>query len=219
MSEFRPSLFSRSEEVGILTAPVDARRILSVGISTGGIAEMRMAHDNPEVQIVATTIDHQGAQFAEELIKENNLEDRVHVRVEDVVEPLAYPDGSFDYAYARLVLHYLSKQDLRIALSSLHRVIKTNGKLFTVVRSTKCPDIRQSGSTYDPVTGFTTCIASNGDQYSRYYHTERTIMDAIITAGFIIDSTKSYDEQLFVDFQRTQVARHADNVIELIATK
>jgi ubiquinone/menaquinone biosynthesis C-methylase UbiE len=219
MSEMEKPMFSRSEEAGILWVPVDAQRILSVGISTGGIAEMRIAESNPDAQIVATTIDQKGANHAKKLIKKNKLDDQIHVLIEDVTEPLPHPEGSFDYVYARLVLHYLSKPDLKVALSSLHRVVKTGGKLFTVVRSTQCPDARQAGATYDPTTGFTTCTGNNGDEYSRYYHTNNTITGAVAGAGFTINSAKSYDEQLFVDFMRTKVADHTDNVIEVVATK
>ncbi len=219
MSEYAGSMFSRSEDTGIALAPQDAERILSVGISTGGIAEMRMAESNPDALIVATTIDQEGAAFAENLIEENGLSERILTRVEDVTDPLPYLDESFDYIYARLVLHYLSKPDLATALDGLYRVVKNKGKLFVVVRSTDCPDAKQPDSTYDPETGFTTCIAKNGDTYSRYYHTESSIAEAVTAAGFHVDSTESYDEQLFVDFKRTQVADHTDNVIELVATK
>ncbi len=219
MSEYAGSMFSRSEDAGIELVPENAERILSVGISTGGIAEMRMAEDNPDALIIATTIDNEGAAFAENLIEENGLSERIFTRVEDVTDPLPYLDESFDYVYARLVLHYLSKPDLAMALDGLHRVVKNKGRLFAVVRSTDCPDAKQSGSTYDPETGFTTCTGKNGDTYSRYYHTESSIADAVAAAGFTVDSTKSYDEQLFIDFKRTQAAEHTDNVVELVATK
>jgi cyclopropane fatty-acyl-phospholipid synthase-like methyltransferase len=211
--------FSRSEQAGIALAPVDAQNILSVGISTGGIAEMRMADLRPEAHIVATTIDQKGADFAQNLIRENGYDDRIDVRIEDVSQPIEYVDGTFDYVYARLVLHYLNKTDLATALSGLHRVVRTRGNLFAVVRSTNCPDAKQEGATYDPETRFTTCVGGNGDSYSRYYHTEQTLADAVIRAGFVVNSTETYDEQLYIDFMRTKIAPTLDNVVALVATK
>lgn len=211
--------FSRSEHTGIELVPLDARNILSVGISTGGIAEMRIADQHPDTHIVATTIDRKGAEFAQNLINENGYGDRIEVRIEDITEPMEYDDNSFDYVYARLVLHYLNQSDLATALTGLHRVVKTNGNLFAVVRSTNCPDAKQPGAIYDPETHFTTCIGKNGDTYDRYYHSEQTLADAVIHAGFVVDSTNSYDEQLYVDFMRTQISPTLDNVVELVATK
>ncbi len=218
MSEYIP-MFSRSEEAGIALTPDDAEQILSVGISTGGIAEIRMAENSPSAHIVATTIDIAGAKFAQEYIDQAGYSDSIDVKIEDVTEPMPYADETFDYVYARLVLHYLSKHDLATALSGLHRVVKTKGKLFTVVRSTDCPDARQADSTYNPTTGFTTCTGKNGDKYSRYYHSPGSIANAIARAGFKIDSLDAYDEQLFIDFKRTEIADHTDNVIEVVATK
>lgn len=213
------SQFSYSENVGIELVPSDAQNIISVGISTGGIAEMRMADLRPNAHIIATTIDEKGADFTSDLIAKNGYNNRIDVRIEDITQPMDYSDGAFDYAYARLVLHYLSRKDLATALDGLYRVVKTRGNLFAVVRSVDCPDAKQPGATYDPTSRFTTCIGANGRPYSRYYHTEQTLASAVMQSGFVVDSKRTYDEQLFVDFERTQVAPNTDNVVELIATK
>lgn len=210
--------FSTSEEHGLgLMSPQDLL-IYSVGISTGGVAEIRMAQLNPNRQIIATTIDSKGADFATRRIAEAGLNERIQVKLEDVAQLLPYKDGNFDYIYARLVLHYLSKQKLKSTLGELHRVLQPDKKLFVVVRSVNCPDAQRQDAILDPETCLTTCEGKDY-KYSRYFHTDKSISDALVQAGFAILSVGSFDEQLFVDFERTKVSSHMDNVIEVVAKK
>jgi ubiquinone/menaquinone biosynthesis C-methylase UbiE len=215
---------STSEDHGIELLTSSDRNVLSVGISTGGVAEIRMATSDPERHIIATTIDGKGLSFAEKYIAEQNLDTQIETKVEDVSEPLDYPEDSFDYIYARLVLHYLPEAKLQSTLLELRRVLKPGGKLYIVVRSTKCPDATAEGAQYDPETHLTTHTAIDEKtggtySYSRYFHTEESIRDYVTAAGFTVSYVKSYDEQLYVDFMRTKLSDNTDNVIELLAVK
>jgi cyclopropane fatty-acyl-phospholipid synthase-like methyltransferase len=214
--------FSQSEDSGIELLPVEAKKIYSVGISTGGVAEIRMAHERPNAHIIATTIDEKGVVFAQERIAEAGLTSQVETKLEDVSKPLEYADGYFDYVYARLVLHYLPKNRLHDALKELYRVLRIGGKMFVVVRSVNCPDATREGAEYNEETGLTTCTVHDGDhtyRYARYFHSEQTITNAVKTAGFTVQSVKSYDEKLFKDFMRTIPADHTDNIIQVIAER
>lgn len=215
---------SISEDNGIAALTNDDLQVLSVGISTGGVAEIRMAEVNPERHIVATTIDEEGVAFAQKYIAEKHLDGQIEAKIEDVAEPLPYADAHFDYIYARLVLHYLAKDKLVAALAELHRVLKPGGKLFVVVRSTDCPDARREDAHFDPATNLTSCTfldekTGKAHSYSRYFHTEESISKYVSDAGFDVAYTKAYDEHLYVDFMRTQLSPKTDNVIELLATK
>ena len=133
-------------------------------------------------------------------------------------------DNHFDYAYARLVLHYLPKDVLVSALAELYRVLKPGGKCFVVVRSTKCPDAVREDAVFDPETNLTSCTDVDKEtgkkySYSRFFHTEESISTYVRDAGFTVSYVKSYDEHLFVDFMRTVRSPKLDNVIELLATK
>jgi len=214
--------FSKSEEAGIELLPADAGHIYSIGISTGGIAEMRMARQLPNAHIIATTIDVKGAAFAEERIAEESLSSQITVKVEDVAQPLPYEDGHFDYVYARLVLHYLAKDVLQEALAEIRRVLKPGGTIFVVVRSTECADAKRENATYDPKTCLTTGAVIEGNKtyhYSRYFHTEQTISEALKDADFLVSSLERYDETLFKDFMHTVPTDHLDNVVQVVATK
>ncbi len=215
---------SISEDNGIATLTNDDLQILSVGISTGGVAEIRMAEANPKRHIVATTIDEEGVAFAKKYITERHLDGQIEAKIEDVAEPLPYTDAHFDYIYARLVLHYLPKDKLVAALDELHRVLKAGGRLFVVVRSTKCPDATREDAHFDPATNLTSCSFTDDKtgkvhSYSRYFHTEDSISKYVAGAGFNVAYTKAYDEHLYVDFMRTELSPKTDNIIELLATK
>jgi len=215
---------STSEDHGIAALTNDNLQVLSVGISTGGVAEIRMAEANPERHIVATTIDQEGVAFDKKYIAERHLENQIEVKIEDVAEPLPYQDAHFDYIYARLVLHYLPKDKLVEALAELYRILKPGGRLFVVVRSTKCPDATRKEAHFDPKTNLTTCTFSDEKtgkiySYSRYFHTEESISKYVSDAGFDVTYIKTYDERLYIDFMRTELSPKTDNVIELLAVK
>ncbi|HJP96840.1 MAG TPA: class I SAM-dependent methyltransferase [Candidatus Saccharimonadales bacterium] len=215
---------SKSEDNGIALLTDADKKIYSVGISTGGIAEIRMAQADPARHIIATTIDQEGLAFAQKYIHEKGLDAQIEAKLEDVAQPLPYQDDYFDFVYARLVLHYVPKAALDKALAELHRVLKPAGRLFVVVRSVECPDVKDPSATYDPETGLTTRVMTNeetGRQKAtvRYFHTEQSITDHMAKAGFTIQHITSYDERLYSDFMRTKQSPHDDNVIEVVATK
>jgi ubiquinone/menaquinone biosynthesis C-methylase UbiE len=124
-----------SEDNGLEILSSKDQKIYSVGISTGGVAEMRMALSSPERHIIATTLDAKGAAFVRDRVAKSGLSKQIEIKIENVAKKLPYADGYFDYIYARLVLHYLSKIDLQYALRELYRILASDGKLFVVVRS------------------------------------------------------------------------------------
>lgn len=210
------TFISPSENNGLEAMSDRDLEVYSVGISTGGSAEMRMAQGCPHRQIIATTIDPEGMKFANERIAEAGLSARVHVKLEDVSHPLPYPNAAFDYIYARLVLHYLPREALSKALSELYRVLKSGGKIFVVVRSQDCKDFQ--GSALDSKTGLTT-VSMNGQTYRRFFHTPDSIQGFLISSGFHIQHSKCYQEQLCTDFKRTQLSCGVDALIEVLAAK
>lgn len=210
---------SASEDNGLALLTSKDLHIYSVGISTGGIAEMRMAELNPNCHIITTSIDIEGVKFAEKRLKEKGFQDRLEVKIEDISQPLNYENNHFDFIYARLVLHFLTKAKLENALQELHRVLKDGGKLFVVVRSTDCLECKSKDSTYDPITHLTTYHSKDGKAYSRYFHTTKSIQNYLLAVGFSIKHLKTYDEQLYVDFQRTQLSNQVDHLIEVFASK
>lgn len=96
---------SRSEERGLASLRPEDRNVYSVGISTSGNGEKQMLLQNPHCRLVATTLDCLGAKKLREEFKSEGFEERIEVKVEDISQPLPYSEESFDFIYARLVLH------------------------------------------------------------------------------------------------------------------
>lgn len=212
-----PPSLSENNSLSVLTD--EDLRVYSIGISTGGVAEMRMASLHPQRHVIATTIDLGGAKFAKKYIDEKGLSKQVDIKIEDVTQPLPYDDDFFDFIYARLVLHYLTRDQLTQALKELHRIMKNGGKLFVVVRSTQCDEASGKNAKHDPQTGLTTYTTSTKSSYSRYFHTENSICEYLLKTGFSIKHVNSYKEQLYVDFQRTKPASQVDTLIEVVSYK
>lgn len=211
-------LESISENHGIAFLSDADRKIYSVGISTDGLAEIKMVNSCKERHVIATTIDPNGAEFVKQQIKMLRLADQIDVRIEDVSQPLPYRDGHFDYIYARLVLHYLPKDALSSALAELYRILRTGGKLFVVVRSTDCPQARANYDNFDEATGLTT-YTYGGKGYSRYFHTQKSIKHYLTLARFSIAHIDTYQEHICIDFHRRQHASQVTNLIEILSSK
>lgn len=218
--------FSESERRGIEYLNDTDLTIYCPGISTGGVAEIKMVLNNPSRRVIATTIDSEGIDSVESTLKTMGLQDRIEVKHEDVSEPLPYDDETFDYIYARLVLHYLPRQKLHAALQELNRVIRPKGRLFVVVRSKDDPDTKIQGTTYDPETGLTTYpwMDEAGNIHpdkpvSRYFHSQESISEHLREAGFTINKLVQHDEQLYLDFGRQRLSSQIANVIDVLVQK
>lgn len=212
------NLESISERNGIgFLCPAD-KKIYSVGISTGGLAEIKMAQSDRQRRIIATTIDLTGAEYAQQRVREAGFSDQIEVKIEDVSQPLPYPNCYFDYIYARLILHYLAEDALRSALADLYRILRSGGKIFIVVRSVDCLEARDKTAKFDALTGLTT-YSSGGKLYARYFHSQKSIKGYLSLAGFTIKHMDLYQEQLCVDFQRAKLSSQIDSLIEVLAVK
>lgn len=221
-NEFKQSI---SEENGIALIKESDRNVLSVGISTGGVAEIRMLKNNSKLKIIATTIDEKGLEFSRKIIEKNGLQDKIELKLEDVSKPMPYSDNYFDFIYARLVLHYLDIKQLRTALQELKRVLKENGKLFIVVRSTKDVAVSLEDSEYNPENGmikhadYRTIGTDDVKYIYRNFYSEESIKKYLNEANFTIEYIKEYEEQLYSDYERKELALKPAYLLEVLAKK
>lgn len=216
---------SISEINGIKLLTETDLMILSVGISTSGFAEIKMAEKNPNSHIIATTIDEKGMQLVQKVINEKHLNNQITVKLEDITQQSSYSDNYFDYIYARLVLHYLNNQQLEFALKEIYRILKENGKLFVVVRSENAWEAKLDGTSYDEETGLTkhpdirTYQTPNVKYCYRRLHSEESITNFLVNAGFDVEYTEVYEEFLSPDFNREKMNDKASELIEVLAVK
>ncbi len=222
MESYKSSI---SEEHGINLIKDEDRNILSIGISTAGSAEIKMARKNPNSHIIATTIDTKGLEFTKKIIMQEKLEDRIELRIENITEKLSYADNYFDFIYARLVLHYLNNMQLEKALSEIYRVMKKNGKFFVVVRSIEEWEAKLEGTTFEEETGFTkypdikTIGTDNVRYISRRLHSRNSIEQFLLKARFKINYIQEYEEYLYRDYERMDINSKPNKIIEVCASK
>ncbi|MCK4550478.1 MAG: class I SAM-dependent methyltransferase [Candidatus Aenigmarchaeota archaeon] len=216
--------FSPSEKRGVGLLRDTDLLIFCPGISTCGFAEIKMALQNKKRQIIATTIDAEGFGKTKKIIEQRGLSNRIQVKIENVTKPMPYDDKCFDFIYARLILHYLSKQELDKTLEEFYRILKPSGRVFIVVRK-KDWEVNSPNTEYDNNTKMITYQLFDSDMkitpmnVSRYLHTKDSISNHLKTAGFSIEYIKEYEEQLFRDYLRTSPAPKLSSVIELLANK
>lgn len=216
--------FSPSEKKGVSLLKDSDKLVFCPGISTCGFAEIKMALQNKKRQIIATTIDTKGFEKTKKIIEQQGLSNNIHVKIEDVTKPMPYADKYFDFIYARLILHYLTKQELDKTLQEFHRILKPNGRVFIVVRK-KDWEANTLNSEYDDYSKMITYPLLDSDmkltqmKVSRYLHTKDSISNHLKTAGFSIEYIREYKEQLFRDYLRTSPTPKLSSVIELLANK
>lgn len=221
-SSFKPS---KSEKRGLKLLNPDMENILSVGISTGGSAELNMAKVCQKAKIVATTIDEKGLNFSIEKLSNFPDFERIEAKLEDVSKPMPYADNTFDYVYARLVLHYLDKQQLNDALNEIFRVLKPNGILFVVARNNKEWEIQKPEFiiSYDEETNITTYYEQWKKEVvrKRQFLSDKQLQDVLIEHNFKIKTVKSYRERLFTDYERKKKfqSKKPNYLTEVVAVK
>lgn len=216
---------SKSEKRGLKLLNSNIKNILSIGISTGGSAEINMAKICPNAKIIATTVDEKGLNFSVEKMSKFEEFKRIEPKIEDASKPMPYLDNTFDYVYARLVLHYLNKQQLNDALNEIYRVLKPNGIFFIVARNNKEWELKKPEYiiSYDEETNITTYYSQwekkNIDK--RQFLSEEQHNDILISHNFKIKSIKSYRERLYTDYERTRKNRSKkpNYLTEVVAVK
>ena len=219
---FKPST---SEEHGINLIIEKDLNILSIGISTAGSAEIKMAEKNRNSHIIATTIDKEGLNYTKNIIEQYGLSDRIETKLEDISEKMPYNDEFFDFVYARLVLHYLDNENLTNALKEIKRVMKKHGRLYIVVRSRDEWEAKLEGASYDENTGITkypkydTLGTDNVEYLYRRLHTVDSLSSFLVAEGFDIKYIKEYKEQSYKDYKRTEKVKYPNSLIECLCEK
>ncbi len=216
---------SKSEKRGLKLLNEKMQNILSIGISTGGIAELKMAQECPEAKIVATTVDEKGANFSKEKLAQFKEAERIEIKLEDVSQPMPYSDNMFDFVYARLVLHYLTKQQLESALKEIYRTLKPGGIFFIVARNNKEWELTKPEFvvSYDEETNITTYYEQWKKEVvrKRQFLSEEQLEEVLKNHNFVIKSVKSYREYLYTDYERTNKnkSKKPNYLTEVVVTK
>ncbi|MEW6219040.1 MAG: methyltransferase domain-containing selenoprotein MduS [Thermodesulfobacteriota bacterium] len=98
-----------------------------------------------EAGLAVTALDYTERSVKEiaAAAQQRGLADLVAAQLHDVVEPLPFPDASFDACYSHMLLCMeLTTAQIASALREIHRVLKPGGLAFYSVRSTLDPHYR-----------------------------------------------------------------------------
>lgn len=216
---------SKSEKRALKVLDENYTDILSIGISTGGSAEINIARKCQNAHIIATTIDEKGLKFSKEKIKLFPEGARIEAKIEDVSKKMPYKAKTFDFVYARLVLHYLTKQQLDAALKEIYRVLKPNGKVFIVARNNKEWEIRKPEYviSYDEKTNMTEYYEQWKKEVvrQRQFLSQQQLKDVLEEHKFKIVSANDYKEYLYTDYERTKKnkSKKPNYLTEVVAQK
>lgn len=217
--------YSKSEKRGLKLLNKSMENILSIGISTGGQAELNIARKSPNAKIIATTIDEKGIEFSKEKLMNFKESERIILKLEDISKPMEYLDNTFDFIYARLVLHYLTKQELDCALKEIYRVLKPGGIFFVVARNNKEWEISKKEFVveYDEETNITTYYEQWRKEkvVKRQFFSEEQLKNVLLEHNFKIKNVKSYKEKLYTDYERTKKnkSKKANFLTEVVVYK
>lgn len=213
---FKPS---KTEDFGIELIPYNAENILSIGISTGGSAEIRMAKNYRGAKIIATTLDKNGMDFAKKVIAKYGVSKQIRVKLEDVRNVMPYQNDEFDIVYARLVLHYLSADELDSTLEEIYRILKPGGLFYLVMHDKNDKYIKKNKIDYDPETNLTTFSLPTKLITKRQFFSDAEIVDILINHNFKIAEFKHWKERLYTDFERTKEYKRKSKLISFVAYK
>ena len=113
-----------------------SKPILSLGISAVGADEIYLAEKFPGAKIIGTTIDKEGIELTRQKVQESGLENRIELKIEDATKPWTdYKDQSIGFIYARLILHYLTKEQLEFVFKEIARVAAPGANIAITVLS------------------------------------------------------------------------------------
>jgi demethylmenaquinone methyltransferase/2-methoxy-6-polyprenyl-1,4-benzoquinol methylase len=102
------------------------RRVLDACAGTGLLTAELAHYYGPKSHIIAIDFCPAMANLARQRLRDQNLQRRVEVKVENV-EIMPYPDEFFDVAFVSLGMRFVS--DVKVAVRELHRVLKPGGRL------------------------------------------------------------------------------------------
>lgn len=197
---------------------IEFNNIKSIGISTAGFFEGYYASKGKKV--VATTLDEDGIDYMKSLLKEVKGNENIEYRIEDASKESTDKDNSYDVLYSRLCLHYLSNEELKIALNDFYRILKPNGIFFIVVKSANDRMAKSSNSVIDEKTGLT--VVSDYNLYqtsSRKFYTIESLSEAVENAGFVVENVIELEERLCKDWNRLVLSDSDATVIQMIVKK
>ncbi len=112
-------LFSERADLSVI---VD---VLDIGCGPGGWVQ-DVAHTYPEMEVTGIDISKSMIQYAQAYAQVRHLSN-AHFQVMNALQPLNFPDASFDLINARTIVGFVSPKTLPLLLSECRRVLRPGG--------------------------------------------------------------------------------------------
>ncbi|MBE3568328.1 MAG: methyltransferase domain-containing protein [Thermogemmatispora sp.] len=100
-------------------------RLLDLACGPGGWA-CEVAFQHPSVEVIGVDISPSTVEYANTYARSRGLSN-VQFQVMNVMEPLAFPDASFDLINGRALFSFMQPQDWRHLLAECRRLLKPGG--------------------------------------------------------------------------------------------
>lgn len=110
----------------IKSAHIETRqRVLDVGCGTGTLAVLiKQAH--PDAEVIGLDGDTKALEIARKKALKTGARINIH---KGLAFQLPYAERSFDRVFSSLMFHHLTRENKRLAIAEMHRVLKIDGEL------------------------------------------------------------------------------------------
>lgn len=181
LSHFSQNPSAFAVEVSEILSPNS--KILELGCGIGNDSSFFASEGH---RVLATDFSDVAINKNKELYEEKNLE----LEVLDIEKPTPFKNRTFDVIYARLSLHYFSDETTKKIIEELARILKPNGLLCFICKSTK-----------DPLYGKGEKIEEDMYQLNghvRHFFSEEYVKD-LLSGNFTIEKIESGEEKFYDD--------------------
>lgn len=169
-----------------------AEEVLKLLPPKSKILELGCGNGNDSVGFAKAGHEVMATDFADVAVKHNSERlgqiPGLTFEVLDMSEPFRFERNEFDAVYARLSLHYFTNETTRRVFGEIKRVLKPNGQLFFICKSTD-----------DPLYGKGDQIESDMfelDGHIRHFFSEDYV-GSLLSGGFEIEKLESGSEKFY----------------------
>lgn len=149
LNELEPTVIERME------------RILDLACGPGAWV-LDIAYEYPRVEVTGVDISRRMVEYGQALAREQHLHNAAF-QLMNILEPLAFPDNSFDLVNARALFGFMSRNDWPELLKECMRILKPGGML----RLTEIEFGISNGPATEKLTGlFLKALSMTGRSFS-----------------------------------------------------
>ncbi|MEX1112752.1 MAG: class I SAM-dependent methyltransferase [Candidatus Andersenbacteria bacterium] len=147
-SYWKHKLSEYANEVWSNKPSIFAKQTLSYFPTKGTLLELAGGQGQDSVFFATQGYTVTYSDFVEDVVRnvEKNTDPGLDVwfQVIDLSKPLPFKNASFDVVYSHLGLHYFDNVNTKKVFGEIHRVLKTDGMLATILNTINDPEIKKS---------------------------------------------------------------------------